>query len=296
MVLFSLVLAILISTAALHLFNSIANKQMTITSLFSPLILPLLIALPFVVGLLAGSYPSFYLSAFRPIQVLKGKLSSGSKHGSFRSVLVVFQFVTSIVLIVGTIVIYKQLHFIQTKNLGYNKDQVLVIDDVYALKQNTEPFKNDVLGMKGVSSGTLSSYLPVTNSSRSDNTFSKEAVMDAKNGLDMQSWTIDYDYFKTLGIELKTGRNFSKEFGTDSTATIINEAAASILGYSDPIGKKIYGFTDNAGNKKAFTIVGVAKNFNFESLHQAVGPLAFFLGNNTGMVSLKSRLPTFQCF
>lgn len=289
MVLFSLILAILISTAALHLFNTIANKQMTITSLFSPLILPLLIALPFVVGLLAGSYPAFYLSAFRPIQVLKGKLSSGSKHSSFRSVLVVFQFVTSIILIVGTIVIYKQLHFIQNKNLGYNKDQVLIIDDVYALKQNTEPFKNEVLQMPGVTSGTFSSFLPVSNSSRNDNTFAKEAVMDSKNGLDMQNWTIDYDYFKTLGLELKSGRNFSKDYGTDSSATILNETAVALLGFQDPIGKKIYSSPDNAGKVTAFTIIGVVKNFNFESLHQAIGPLAFFLGKSTGMASFKVK-------
>ena len=289
MVLFSLLLALLISTAALHLFNTIANKQMTITSLFSPLILPLLIALPFVVGLLAGSYPAFYLSGFRPIQVLKGKLSSGTKHGSFRSVLVVFQFVTSIILIVGTIVIYKQLHFIQTKNLGYNKDQVLVIDDVYALKQNTEPFKNEVLQMPGVTSGTFSSFLPVSNSSRNDNTFAKEAVMDSKNGLDMQNWAIDYDYFKTLGLELKSGRNFSKDYGTDSSATILNETAVALLGFQDPIGKKIYSSPDNAGKVKVYTIVGVVKNFNFESLHQSIGPLAFFLGNSTGMASFKIK-------
>ena len=123
----------------LPLFNDVAAKKMTQASLFTPYILPLLIALPFVVGLLAGSYPAFFLSAFRPIEVLKGKLKLGTKSGSLRSVLVVFQFFTSIVLIIGTIVVYRQLHYIQTRNLGFNKDQVLVVNGVSALNNNMVP-------------------------------------------------------------------------------------------------------------------------------------------------------------
>ena len=121
MVLLSLIIAVGVVYAVLPLFNDVANKQMTVTSLFTPYILPLLIALPFVVGLMAGSYPAFFLSAFKPIEVLKGKLQLGSKSGGLRSVLVVFQFATSVILIVGTIVVYRQLNYIQTKNLGYNK-------------------------------------------------------------------------------------------------------------------------------------------------------------------------------
>ncbi|MFL5786737.1 MAG: ABC transporter permease, partial [Flavisolibacter sp.] len=289
MVLLAMVIAIGITYFTLHLFNTVSNKSMTISSLFSPVILPVLISLPFVVGLVAGSYPAFFLSSFRPIEVLKGKLKLGNKSGSLRSILVVFQFCTSIVLIIGTIVIYKQLHFIQTKNLGYNKDQVLVINDVYALKDNTEAFKNEVSKMPGVVSGTLSSFLPVTNSSRTDNSFSKEAVMDAKNGIDMQAWDIDYDYLPTMGMNMAKGRNFSREFGTDSTATIINETTAKFLGYEDPLGKKIYTSVDNTGKTVPFTIIGVVKNFNFESLKQTIGPLAFFLRKSTGLASFKIK-------
>ena len=281
MVLLSLVIAIFIVWLVLPAFNNIASKEITISSLFSPYILPMLIALPFVVGLLAGGYPAFYLSSFKPIEILKGKLNLGSKSGGLRSVLVVFQFAISIILIVGTIVIYKQLHYIQTKNLGYNKDQVLIVDGLSALNDNVAPFKNEVMNMPGVVSGTISAYLPVSNSSRSDNTFSKESVMTSTNGFNMQNWYIDYDYIKTLGMNMVAGRNFSRDFGSDSSAVIINQTTAKTLGYANPVGQKIYRSQDN-GKTMPLTIIGVVKDFNFESLHQNVGPLCFSLGGGAG--------------
>ena len=287
MVLLSLIIAAGVVYAVLPLFNDVANKQMTITSLFTPYILPLIIALPFVGGLIAGSYPAFFLSAFKPIEVLKGKLQLGSKSGGLRSVLVVFQFATSVILIVGTIVVYRQLNYIQTKNLGYNKNQVLIINGVSALNNNVAAFENEVLQMRGIVSGTLGAYLPVSNSSRSDNTYSKEAVMDSKNGFDMQNWYVDYDYLKTLGMQIIKGRYFSPDFGSDSAAIVINETTAKILGYADPIGKKIYTSTDAEGHTKSYTVIGVVKNFNFESLHQDVGPLAFLLGGGSGLAAFK---------
>jgi putative ABC transport system permease protein len=144
-----------------------------------------------------------------------------------------------------------------------------------------------VLQMHGVVSGTLSAYLPVSNSNRSDNTYSSEAVMTSKNGFDMQNWTIDYDYLKTIGIQLLKGRNFSRDFGSDSSAVIINETTAKILGYSDPIGKQIYTSVDAQGHTTALTVIGVVKNFNFETLHHDIGPLAFRLGRSTYLLSTK---------
>lgn len=285
MVVFSLVIAIGITYFVLPVFNSISGKTMSMEILFSPLILPLLMALPFIVGALAGSYPAFYLSFFKPIEVLKGRLSSGRGNGRLRSSLVVFQFATAIILIVGTIVVYSQLNYIQQKDLGFKKDQVLIIDDAYALNAKIESFKNEMLQQPGVISGTISSYLPVSQSSRNDNSYSKDAVVDSKNGFNMQSWTVDYDYLQTMGMDIKSGRNFSKDFGTDTSAIIINETAAKFLGHADPIGKKIY----SLGSTASYTIIGVVKNFNFESLHKTVGPLAFFLGRSSGLVSLKVK-------
>lgn len=284
MVLMAMVIAIGLTYMVLPLFNDVASKTITLRHLLSPVILPLLIVLPFVVGLVAGSYPAFYLSSFRPILVLKGR--TGNKRSGLRSALVVFQFATSIVLIIGTIVVFRQLNYIQTKELGFKKDQVLIVNDAYALKENIHAFKNEVLQMPGVASATLSAFLPVSNSSRNDNTYSTATVMDSQNGFNMQSWAIDYDYIKTMGMEIIKGRAFSKEFGSDSSGIIINETTAKVIGYDDPIGKNIYR-TSNDGQLLQYHIIGVVKNFHYESLKQPVSNLAFFLQPSTGLASFK---------
>ncbi len=287
LVAFSLLVAIAIVYLVLPLFNDIAGKSMILGNLFSPVFIVCLLTLPFAVGLLAGSYPAFFLSGFKPIEVLKGKLNAGKSKAGIRSFLVVFQFAISILLIIGTIVIYKQLNYIQTKNLGFNKDQVLIIDNAFELQKNAEAFKNTLLQQPGVSSGTLSSYLPVSNSSRSDRTFSKEAAMNASNSFNMQTWSVDYDYFKTLGMQIIAGRNFSRDYGTDSAAVIINETEAKNMGYSNPLGKKIYSIGGAFGPSATYTIIGIVKNFHFESLRKNIGPVSFFLQPSTGLASFK---------
>lgn len=285
----SLIIAIAIAYFVLPLFNDVAAKSLSINDLLNIKILPFIILLPFFVGLLAGSYPALFLSAFKPIVVLKGNANTGFKKSNLRNALVVFQFATSVMLIIGTIIVYSQLHFIQTTKLGFNKDQVLVIDRAYALNNNVEVFKNEVLNMQGVSSGTISSFLPVSNSSRNDNTYSKEAVMDTKNAIDMQTWRIDYDYIKTMGMEIAQGRNFSKDFGSDSSAMLITETTARLMGYADPVGKMIYVPSDADGDNSMvpIKIIGVIKDFHFESLRQNIGPLCMRLGNSNGLASFK---------
>jgi len=282
----SLAIAIAVAYLVLPFFNDIAAKSLSLHDLVSTKILPWLVALPFVIGVLAGSYPAFFLSGFNPVTVLKGNTSSLFKRSNLRSVLVIFQFTASIMLITGTIIVYRQLDYIQTKKLGFNKDQVLVVNDVYALNKTAMAFKEDVLHMPGVVSSTLSSFLPVSTSSRNDMTFSKEAVMDTKNALNMQRWSVDYDYIRTLGMEIAKGRNFSKDFGADSTAIVINETTATLMALNDPVGKKIY-TSDNNNKTISYTIIGVVKNFNFESLRQNIGPLCMVLGRSTGFASFK---------
>ncbi|WP_332734659.1 ABC transporter permease [Flavihumibacter sp.] len=293
---FSLVIAIAIAVFALPLFNSIAGKQISASQFFQPLFLVVLISIPFVIGLLAGIYPAFYLSSFKPITVLKGKLSGGSKKSNLRSVLVILQFSMAILLIVGTIVVYRQLGYIQQKKLGFVKDQVMVIHNTQVLGEGTKAFKNELLRIPGVKMVTDGGYLPVDNSSRNDNTFSKEAVMDMKNGFNMQVWNIDENYIPVLGMELKQGRNFSRDFQSDSMALLINETTAQMLGYEDPIGKKIYKSNSNLQSELlAYTIIGVVKNFHFESLKQQIGPLCMRLGRADYTIAMKvdaARIPT----
>jgi putative ABC transport system permease protein len=276
MVVFSLLLAIGLAWLLMPWFNQLAGKQLGIGGLLGWRVLPFLVLLPFVVGGAAGSYPAFYLSSFQPIKVLKGKLSAGVKRSRLRSGLVVLQFMTSIFLITATIVVYQQLNYIQSRKLGFNKDQVLIIDGTHALGNNANAFLEEVRKMPGVSSGTESAYWPVENSSRSDNTWFTSPVMDAKNGLDMQSWKVDDQYIPTMGMEIIKGRNFSKEFGTDSLAMIINEEAAKAMGTYDPVGKFVYtGDYPDQTKILRYTIIGVVRNFHFENMHKSVGPLNF---------------------
>ena len=277
----ALIIALGITLLTLPFFNDVSTKTLQFSSLFNPRFLPFLILIPLIVGLIAGSYPALYLSSFQPITVLKGKLSTGFRKSRLRNSLVVLQFATTIILIIATIIVYNQLNFIQTRKLGFNKDQVLIVDNTYVLDAQTTAFKEEISKMPGVINATMSSFLPVSNSSRSDNTYSKEAVMDVRSGLNMQTWRIDEEYLATLGMELVKGRNFSREYGTDSSAIIINETCAGLLGYDDPIGKNIY-ISNDGKQVTPLKIIGVVKNFNFESLRQQVGPLCFRLQKSTG--------------
>ncbi|WP_142783831.1 ABC transporter permease [Changchengzhania lutea] len=276
----ALFISLLFVWLSLGWFNTISGKEMLISSLLNPRFLIFIVLLPFVVGTLAGIYPAFFLSSFRPITVLKGKMSTGHKKNTLRNVLVVFQFATSIILIVGTIVIYKQLNHIQNSNLGFNKEQVLVVSNSGIPGETRQTLKNDIDQLTEVKSASFAGYLPVASSSRNDTTFSTETVMTEANGFNMQYWRIDYNYLETIGMEMKEGRNFSREFGSDSTAIILNETAVKLSGLKEPIGKKIYS-TDQNNNPIVHTIIGVVKNFNYASLRKNVGALSFKLGNNS---------------
>ncbi len=276
----SIFLGVFFVWIALGWFNSISGKELLLSTLFSPKFLIFILLLPVLVGIMAGLYPAFFLSSFKPIKVLKGKLSIGHKKNTFRNFLVTFQFVTSIVLIVGTIVIYKQIDHIQSVNLGFNKDRVLVIDNSGVPYNTRESLKNQIEQIAEVKSASFAGYLPVSSSSRSDTTFSTETVMTESNGFNMQFWNIDYEYIETIGMEIIQGRNFSRDFGSDSTGIILNESAVKLTGFKDPIGKKIY-TSDNDANTIPKTIIGVVKNFNYESLRENVGALSFTLGNNS---------------
>ena len=283
----ALVLALLLAWALLPYFNQIANKEIGIGLFSKSWLLPSLIVLMLLVGLLAGSYPAFYLSSFQPIVVLKGKLAGGFRRSWLRSSLVVFQFWISIVLIIGTMVIYNQLNYIQNKKLGFDRKQVLVLQNTDPLGSQAKAFKDEMLKIPGVQSATMTGYLP-TSDWRSDSPLFPDASLDQKRAVSTQTWTVDENYIPTLGMEMAKGRNFSKQFLTDSSGIIINEAAAKLLGFTDPINKPLYYLNDiKTKDIKTYHIIGVVKDFNYNSLRQTVTPLALFLGNQTGKIALK---------
>jgi putative ABC transport system permease protein len=285
----SLLLAIGFVWLSLAYFNNLSGKQLTMQTLLQPKYLTFLLLLPFATGILSGIYPAFFLSSFKPITVLKGKLNAGSNKSILRNTLVVFQFSATIILITATIIVYRQLNFIQTKKLGFDRSQTLVVRGTNALENNKEAFKQEVAKISGITNVTNAGFLPVGNSSRSDNSFSKESVMDAKNGFNMQVWDIDDRYIDFMGMEMVTGRNFSKEFATDSGSIIINEAAAKTLGFDNPLGKKIHTFfgLDKGAERVTYNIIGVVKNFHIESLRENVGPLCLKYGKSDWAVAFK---------
>lgn len=283
----ALIFAVLIAWLLLPYFDELAAKDIHSSALFHPKMLLSLVVLMLIVGLLAGSYPAFFLSSFQPIDVLKGKLAAGFKRSWLRNTLVVFQFVISIILIFGTVVIYNQLNYIHSKDIGFNRQQVLIIQHTDALRDQATTFKNELLQISGVQSATMSGYLPV-NYNRSNDAFFPSSTLDPKTGMSMQNWVVDENYLPTLDIKLLQGRNFSKQFLTDSTAIIINEAAAKFLATKDVLNKKLYEIKDiNTKTLDEWHIIGVIKNFNFSSLRDVVTPLALKLGKDNGNISVR---------
>ena len=284
----ALLLALLIAWLLLPYFNQLSSKEISLSFISVPLLLPTLILIALVVGLLAGSYPAFYLSSFNPAQVLKGKLSGGFRRSWLRSGLVVFQFWISIVLIIGTVVIYKQLHYMQSIDVGYNRNQVLIINNTDALGEQAKAFKQEVQKFPDVENATMTGYLP-TSGNRSDSPLFPDATLNQKTAVSMQIWGVDEDYIPTLDMQMKLGRNFSNQYLTDSTGIIINEAAAKLLGFTDPLNKPLYYLNDFNNNKSVTTyhIIGVVENFNFSSLRENVTPLALMLGKDRGSMALR---------
>jgi putative ABC transport system permease protein len=283
----STLIAIVLAWVMLPLFNQMASKELAITSQSFIWLLPVMIAISLVIGCLAGFYPAFFLSAFQPVDVLKGKLSTGFKGGRLRSFLVVFQFSISIILIIGTLVIYNQLNYIQHKNLGYDRNQVLIVKNTGALGNQAKIFKQEIKQLQGVDDATMTGYLPTADYRNTSAVF-QDPTLDQKRGILPQVWSVDEDYLNTLGIKMISGRNFSTQLHTDSSGVIINETAARLLGLKSPLNKPIYRPMDNSGkNIKRFTIIGVIKDFHFSSLRDNISPVTLYLEENNGALSVR---------
>lgn len=287
-------LSLLLALGFLHLllpyFNDLSAKTFTFTNFYQPTFVVTILGIAISIGVLSGLYPAFYLSAFQPIKVLKGSLIGQKNKSLFRNTLVVFQFFITTLLIVGTIVIFQQLQFMQTKKLGYNKEQVLVINDAYALDKNVQAFKNKLLDNPTVQAASVSGFLPVP-SNRNTSSFFKNKTPSQENTILIANWTVDHDYAKTMGLEILDGRDFDRQKSTDSSAIIINEALAKQLGFENPVGEFMSGYTFDNNNQitgtEVYPIIGVIRNFHFESLRSAISPLALFIGSSRGAISVR---------
>ncbi|MGK7391163.1 MAG: ABC transporter permease [Candidatus Cyclobacteriaceae bacterium M2_1C_046] len=286
-------IALGITQLAIPFFNDLAGKTLELP-IHSMAFWAIFIAAILLTGFLAGVYPAFFLSSFKPARVLKSNKSKAGNSAFIRSTLVVFQFCISIILIIGTLTVYNQLNYIQEKNLGFNRDQVIIIKDVYGL-DNLQTFKNEVLQISAVKSGTVTSFLPAGGASRTDMTFWEEGLEPSEdNMVSTQIWNVDHDYIPTLQMELVEGRNFNEDMQTDSMAIIINEAAVKAFYLDKPLESSIQTFAYNyetgqieRDKLEKYKIVGVVKNFHFQSLKDEVKPLALRVRPSNSLMAFR---------
>ena len=267
----STIIAIAIAGAVLPVFNNLTGKQLALpfTQLFFWITL---LGLVIITGFVAGSYPALFLSSLNPVKVLKSSLKFSWSAVFFRKALVVFQFTLSVILIVGMIVIYRQMDYIQSKNLGYDRDNLLYIPIEGDLVKNYGLFKQKALQQQGVLS-----ISKMRNSPTVIEHHTGSISWEGKNPnltVSFADGVVGYDFVKTMSLKLKEGRDFSKEFGTDSASYLINEAALNKIGYVNPVGKIV-----EWGNRPG-KIIGVLQNFHFNSMHQAIDPLIIRLDEN----------------
>ncbi|NJN25768.1 MAG: FtsX-like permease family protein [Cyclobacteriaceae bacterium] len=253
-------------------FNTVSGKLFTLDQLLEPTMVAGTLGVGILIGLLAGSYPAFYLTRFKITDVFKGSTTKGTRSGLVRGGLVVVQFAISILLIICTAVVYQQLQYTQNKNLGFNKDKVLVVSNSDRLDTNRKAFKDALLNESNITAASYSnSVIPGVNNTT---IFRKpEAAEDHIIGV----YYADHDQFDVMGFELVAGRNFSRDFPSDSTAMLVNEAIVREMDWKEPIGEKLLSFD---GDKPVeITVIGVLKDYNFESLRDNIRPIMIRLGN-----------------
>ncbi len=275
----SLIIAIILSLFLLPKFNEITGKHVTLD--FNANIILSVLGITLVTGLISGSYPALYLSSFNPVTVLKGKFNNSIVELWVRKGLVIFQFILSVIFIVSVLVVYKQIEFIQTKKLGYDKDNIIYFDKdgKFLDAQNLEIFLSEVKNIPGViNASSISSNLVKAGGYTMGITWEGK---DPNKLIRYEKIAGNYDIIETLGIEMKEGRTFSRNFGSDNSAIIFNEAAIKAMGINNPVGKSVNLWGENK------QIIGVTKDFHFESFHENVKPLFFIIQPWTSLIMVK---------
>jgi putative ABC transport system permease protein len=284
---FAMVCAYVLIILLLPYFNQIANKSISFSFFLNYQAILALFLVSLLSGIIAGIYPAFFLSSFSIIRTLKGAFfSKGSQKKSLHSGLIVFQFSISTILLIATIVVYRQLDYMQNKKLGYEKDQVIALPDTRLLNDKQLAFKDQLLQNPHVVSASLSRFVPGGIMMDGTQIYPKN---ETSNGVEIHTniYHVDYDYLRTLGIKIVQGRNFSRDFPTDSiSGVLINESAVRELGWKgvDPIGRSVV----RSGNHE-FKVIGVVKDFNYVSVKQKVAPLMLMMGRNAGGIVVKIK-------
>ncbi len=270
--LISAVLGMILIVVFLPLLNSLTGKSISLLTLFYSNIWLIILGLIVLTAFLAGIYPAFYITAFKPVQVLKGSVSAGKK-SLLRNGLVVFQFAIAIFMVISTLIVYTQLRYTQKRDLGYDKENLLIIENTGSLRDSEETFRDQLAGLPQVASATSSTsiftkgafgdfYVPQTT----------EPGQQVAKDISLNSYLVDEHFINTLKIDLKAGRAFDSKFN-DSLSVVINEVAAKQIGWKNPIGQKI---RYPGGQMEYYTVIGVVEDFNLESLHQSITPFALF--------------------
>jgi putative ABC transport system permease protein len=283
----SLFLAVIITLLILPYFNNLLDIRMN-AGLFSEwFIIPLLLFIATAIGIMAGSYPAFYLSSFNPYMVLKGSSVNGHNSGRLRNLLVILQFAISIILIIGTMIMFRQLQYMQNKELGFNKENVMVLNRADAIGNHIKSFKDELLKIPGVMAVSASTAVPGHN----NNNNGYRVQGRPEESLLLQTNWVDYDYLETYGIKLADGRFFDKSHATDKEASIINECAVNHYQFADPFEVRfIVPMGNTPEDLETRPVIGVVKDFHFESLRTRIGPYIMHFKderNNWGYVSIR---------
>ncbi len=268
----AMVLALVLVVVLLPQFNLLAGKDLSFNVLVSPAMVAAWFGLVLLIGILAGSYPAFFLTKFNVTEVLKGSASKGTRSGKIRGIMVVAQFVISISLIICTILVYQQLQYTQNKNLGFNKQNVMVISNVDRLNKNRQAFKDALQADVNIVAASYSnSVIPGVNNT----TIFRKPESDEDHIIGL--YFADYEQVDVMGFEVIAGRKFSRDFPSDSTGMLVNEAIVKAMGWDDPIGQRLLSF--NGSTPEEIRVIGVLKDYNFESLRDNIRPIMIRLGN-----------------
>jgi putative ABC transport system permease protein len=268
----STIVALAIIALTLDSFNLLSGKQLNFSIFSNPLIVAGLAVFTIIIGCLAGSYPAFYLTGFKPTEVLKGKIRSGFRNSALRNVLVVFQFIISIALIFGSLVVYKQLHYMQEKNLGFEKENVVSLLHTFALGKNSQAFKNEIASNPFFKGASFANQLP-------PNIGWNSAFRKGGSDQDflLYVYEVDHDHLQTMRYEMAEGRFYSKEFKSDTAAIILNESAYYAMGFKNLDEATV--ITYRNATPRPLKVIGVLKDFNFQSLRDNIKPMAVLLGS-----------------